>query len=500
MSKRLRQVAVAASVCLTVALFGCGGSGTAASDEPAATEETATEEAAEEEAAEEPAEEEAASELGKAELKVASSDVHYELKEVGSFEADRRDVSFQYKGAIGFDGDGNPQLLGIDGKPMLDGQAIKGIESWGSGLYLVGADLDDVNNCALVSLTDGTLIEPSAATMSYSTDDPADARFIEVVYATDETDDEDECFVYATDKMFSLSVEEGDTMYKGYAKVYDLKKHAFVDGVELDNGKRTALKDLGNAFVIEGKDGTYTMYSPKGKELWSSSDYPSFGKKSIATSSSGTYQIIGGKGKALFTYDNYITPMSNTYNDLYMVSQDDKIVAIDHDGNVVLGDGHDSIIGEYGGVFAVVDDEKTTLVDSAGKVLADDVQEYTTSGLIPGYVLYKDSDDSYAICKSDGTQLKGLDGSVYDMVCYKDNDYRVLSDDSTLTLYGAEALDKALVKGHKDESASTYGVYDLFTGEALLDESYESVGWAGGYVFAFKDGSWTVYEAKRVAK
>lgn len=44
---------------------------------------------------------------------------------------------------------------------------------------------------------------------------------------------------------------------------------------------------------------------------------------------------------------------------------------------------------------------------------------------------------------------------------------------------------------------SKYGVYDLFTGEQLLDDEYDAVGYAAGCVFVHEStGTWTVYEAE----
>ena len=495
MNARLRHMVLATGVCLSVALFGCGGSGGSSSEAPADIDE-GVEEVAEEE---EPAESEAApSELGTVDLEVASSDYHYELTEVASFEGDRRDVSFQYDGAIAFDDDGNPMLVGADGKPLCDGATIRSIEYWADGIYAVALDADDINDTGLVSMTEGELVPFEAAAITYATDDPADARFLEVIYATEQTDDEDECFIYATEDMVSVSIGEDDVMYKGYAKVFDLKKGAFVDGVKIDNGSRTALKDLGDSFLVEEKDGTTTMYSPKGKELWSTKDYPDVGKNSLCISGSDGYQIINAKGTPSFTTDGYLNTLAST-DDLYILNNgDEDAKVIDSEGRVALDGGFESVTGEYGGMFVIKQDGKTVIVDPKGETLADDVQDYTAQSIIPGYIMYQDGDDNRIFFKSDGTTMEIKDGSFYDMVCYDGSDYLVLKDGSySLTLDGVDTLDLALVRAKADGS-DAYTVYDLFTGEQVLDDAYEVVDWAGGYVYAFKDGTWTVFEAKRV--
>lgn len=493
MKARWRNAVLAVGVCLSVALFGCGGSKDTSTSEPAA--EAPAEESVEQE--EEPAQ--ASTELKQADLEVSGCDYHYELAEVGSFAGDSRSVSFQYDGAIGYNDAGEPLLLGIDGKPLLDGTVVRGIEYWAQGIYMASIEAEDINDSGLVSLTEGTIIPCEAATVAYATDDPADARFVEVVYATEPTENEDECFIYSTDKIFSMSIDEGDTMYKGYAKVFDLKERAFVEGVEIDNGSKSALTDLGDAFVVEGKDGTYTMYDPKGKELWSSESMPSFGLHSLASNESGAYQIIDATGKSSFVGDSYLSTIRST-SDLYAFSADDAMTIINSEGGVVLDGAFANVSSECNGLFIVKEGDTTKVVNPKGKAIFEEEKSCTISGIIPGYLLVNNNDDNTSrYLKSDGTVIEDVDGSMYDLVSYKDDSYLVLKDGTySLTLQGASKLDFALVEGCPDGASKSHGLYDLFTGEALLDPSYEEIDWAGGYVYALKDGTWTVYEAKRV--
>lgn len=473
---------------LTLGLAGCGGSQSSnAPSEPKEVEQTQ----------EAPAEEEPATqELGKTELKIAGCDYHYTLKEAGSFEGDKNIPSFQYDGAIGFNSDGKPQLLGVDGKPLLDGAAIRGIEYWANGLYLVALDNDEVNNTALVSLTDGTLVPPEAATFSYGTDKPEDARFVEVIYATDKTDNEDECFVYSTDKMVSISVEEGDIMYKGYGKVYDLEKRAFVDGVEITNGSRNAMKDLGDAFVVRDKDDRYTMYDATGKEVWSSSEYVDLGRHSVTYQSGGKSYIVDTKGQTSFVTDGYLNTLEST-DDLYSIQIGDDKKIIDSKGNVVLEDTYERITGEYDGIFAVTVDGKPQIIDATGKVLVDSMEEYTMSSELPGVLTYKNADGNRCICLSDGRLIENVDGLMSDFDFTQDNKHLVIKTGSyDIVANNPTSLDKGLLRGHPEGYSDTYALYDLFSGNELLDASYETINWAGGYVYAFKDGKWTVYEAK----
>lgn len=50
-----------------------------------------------------------------------------------------------------------------------------------------------------------------------------------------------------------------------------------------------------------------------------------------------------------------------------------------------------------------------------------------------------------------------------------------------------------LVKGRKGNSME-YGVYDVFTGKTLIEDENELVESAGGLIFTYSDGTWTVYK------
>ena len=46
----------------------------------------------------------------------------------------------------------------------------------------------------------------------------------------------------------------------------------------------------------------------------------------------------------------------------------------------------------------------------------------------------------------------------------------------------------------KSDSNGKYGVFDLFTGEQLLDYEYDRVEGIEGYVYALKGETWTIYK------
>lgn len=499
--RRMSMMMTAAGLGLAVCLYGCGGSKPADTSEQASTEtaeqsvdSSGTEETTQKEEKKTPAK------ASKTELEVSGCDYSYALKKVGSFKGSERDLSFTSDAAIGRNDGGQAVLVGIDGKPMLDGKAIQGVKYWCNGTYLFAEESGEANNVGLVSLADGVIIPAESATIVNGTERPEDARFLEVVYATDKTDNKDECFVYTSQSLISLGVQEGDTMYKGYAKVFDLEKRAFVEGVQIDNGEQNAFKDLGDAFVVKGKDGTYTMYDASGKELWSTKDNVRFGAHSVYVDSNGKESIVDTTGATTFEYDGYDLSTCESTDDIYTLKSDDGVQAVDMNGDAVLDGTFERIVSESYGLFTVTEGGKTKIIDKTGKVYAEDIDEYSTGLLIPGILRYKDGAGKYGLCMSDGRLIEDIENASSDLVIKKGDKYVVLkTGKADLALKSPATLDKALAKVRM-EDGQTYKLYDLFTGKELIDGGAESIGWAGGYVYAFKDGTWTVYEAKLSGK
>ena len=56
-----------------------------------------------------------------------------------------------------------------------------------------------------------------------------------------------------------------------------------------------------------------------------------------------------------------------------------------------------------------------------------------------------------------------------------------------------DALEIGMISAQSD-SNGLYGVFDLFNGEQLLDYEYEKVQTAAGYLYAYKNGAWEVYQ------
>ena len=424
----------------------------------------------------------------------------YELEEVGSFKADKYDVDFQRSGALevkGTNDDPEIYLLGPDGKRLLD-QKITGLNYLGNGVYAVNIDNgDEINNCGLVNTDGKQLLDFEAAVIKTVTNKAEDGRFAEVVYATKKTDKKEDAFVYSTDDNFSISPDEDDTMYEGYAEVFDLKKGKKVKGVRITNNTYNALHDLGDSFIVEQEDGSKIMYDASGKEIWNSgSSYTNISDHGVVVSEGNTYSIVDSKGKMRYESENSLTSVQGP-NGYFMENTGDKeYTVIDMDGNQVLKGSYDYISYEAGGLFDVGQDDDERVVDGNGKTIVEHSAGELVE-IVPGYCKSYNKDET-VLLEAGKEVLKGDSSSVKYMVVKNDDDkYFVFEDgDYSLELSYISAYGTALVCGKEDSSSSEYGLYDLFTGKTLLDQKYEKVGMAGGYIYAYADGTWTTYEVE----
>ena len=137
------------------------------------------------------------------------------------------------------------------GEAVID--SIADVDYLGDDLYAVRQEMtmEDVNKTGLYTGEGEELIPCEAASIVRPHNRDRDFHFLEVIYTTEQTDDESEAIIYFTQSMFSLHVGEDDVMYKGYAKIYDLDNRKFVDNFEAARLDRYSFYDLGESFLID---------------------------------------------------------------------------------------------------------------------------------------------------------------------------------------------------------------------------------------------------------
>ena len=82
------------------------------------------------------------------------------------------------------------------------------------------------------------------------------------------------------------------------------------------------------------------------------------------------------------------------------------------------------------------------------------------------------------------------------MILFKDGNGLVINNRSyDLNLNGAryDELTYAMISVGSTDTG-LYGVYDLFTGQQLLPFEYDMIRFAAGYLYAYRYGTWSIYQ------
>ena len=430
----------------------------------------------------------------------------YKLTETGEYKGDKSALRF-YDGYVVIETEGGYQIIGTDGELVLDGKVFTEFEYLSHGVYEVQAPVDGVNKMGLVR-ADGTELLPCEAAMfDHLTNDSKDSRFIEVVYSEGETENKDAAFCCAHEGAMSLATSTpgyGDTLYKGYARIFDLKKGSFVEGIEIrDAHVAASAHDLGDAFTLRWDNAT-KMYNADGKVIWSKDGSVSVYPRFVTWSDGGKTQVFDASGKGRYTSTETLDNFMYSYgwwSDDYLAERSNALYKImDFDGKQVLPKLYSNIAAYDNGLFVLKEKEN----DEAYKVLGADGTVVTENGsssifgLLPNYTVVSKKDNSYGVAK--GTKLiwEGdlhLIGIDY-LAVEKGGKVLTLNDEKfSLELEPKDGLFPALISGRSEDNA-TYGVYDLFTGKQLLKDEYEVVESGDDCVWTYANDTWTIYSVE----
>ena len=362
MKKRIVCALFAASLMATAALAGCSGSPVPV-PVPAPASSAASASPAESSAA--PAEQSSQqSEAPRGDAVIGK----LSARKVGSVKLNTDDVEYTGSGYI-------YQIAGKYGVVSLDGSKDTGAKyaaakeasgSYGSNKGFIAvrelsSDNKNINTTGLVDRNGNEVIPCKYAGIEMLND-----RYAKVITADKETKDKDAALIYFTDKMFSLSPDEGDTMYTGKWEVYDVTTKQLVKNVSGTHPYTVSAKgqfiifkdDSANSVTVDATG----LATNEGKKIYDDGSY--------MLEKNGKGEVYDTDDQLLFAYDENAYEVSR-YEEPYYVAR--------------------TTDANYNHTYFLLDKQGNTV----SKEFSDDLSDVT-----PNFVL-----SDKRIYKLDGTQL-----------------------------------------------------------------------------------------------
>lgn len=476
-------------------------------EEPAVEEPAAEEPEEPEEAAAEEPEEPAFEPKGKVEIEVDALPKEWTLTELGAAEDGQGTLTVRSDDLLvryERDGDNKVRYYPVDhmGKTLSD-QVFDDVEELLPEVYTVRAIQEGVNNTGLL-LEDGEqLLDCEAAIIRcvYSTYTEQSERYLLVVYGTEETENEDEAFFYATESWFSIQPEEGDVFYKGYGKVYDLELRRFVPELTINNADKYALHAGGSLLSYEDEEGVTRLYNADGKELYKVEGYASLDLgDSFAVVDYST--VLDEQGEVLLKSEDYWNVLDGTGR--FLVSNgygDQKTKVMDYFGNLLFElPGDHRVNRDGGGYFCGSIGEDGALFDKDGNIVVQ--VEGISSPSYEGYGIWEfyslDSEVKTVYYLANGTTVEADGRSAYELINElaepPEGEQGILpwnAPEEPVTVPGSypDRLTSALTLiGDREKT-----LIDCFGGNILL--TGKSIEFANSrYIYVETDGGLTVYE------
>ena len=429
-----------------------------------------------------------------------------DAKKVGSFSggsiSTTGDAGFIYK-----TDDGKYGVLSADGKH--DTGAIYTYVRSDKNYFLVTnateasvtGDAASMNRAGVIDAQGNELVP-----MKYASIDVLNDRYIRVCEVSAVTTNDDEALVYQTDRMFSMTAQDGDTLYKGTWFIYDAQTHQPVPGATgtkasdayayggivryYTDAKKNVYSDAKGNILPDGvkvlDNGCYTVssgnnsgvcYDSEGKELFRFSEGDFAPNYSVR--GNDAYLICKKYGDTTKYVVTDLTgkPVSAEFDDMPEVKGDLILVdgsVCDFNGNTVVEGKFEHIYYEeiFGGYWILENGVDHTVIQRDGTVLLQ-VQESSGGVSVDNY-------SSFSISKKIGD----------DNMCYsfKDADY---------TLKGSDLVSWLVRILNAD---NTYNIVDAITGKTLIDsiDTYYYVAGPGAVYICGKNssGTYDIYEIK----
>lgn len=383
-------------------------------------------------------------------------------------------------------------LLSHQGEDLLN-KTYHNYTYLGNGLAAAYDYSSEKPACELVNVETGEILLSDGAAKVEKISD----RFFYVIYATEVTENEDECFIYFTDSWISFAPGEDDVLYKGYGKVYDLEKGAFIDALTIEDPGQD-VEACGSTVCVEVEWGVHDLYPEDGtvksgvEDLYLADDHLityDYNNLTVYTSDFAEVTVLENAQPI---------DMDDIYSDTYFAFRNDEGAygVMDIHGNEIIPAKFYGINTIWNGLCVVYDkDFNYGLYDLGGNELLpceyemiygnditmrvktqDDVDcfYFPGTGLVEAQD-YTEADDVYYTYAEEGS---------HDLV-----NYIVLSTGEIITAEDYERAGIALI--YSEEA----GFMELVTGQTLLEGGFDDVKITNDYIYVKKGGTWTIYQA-----
>ena len=288
------------------------------------------------------------------------------------------------------------------------------------GIYIVTSDAAEPNNTGLVN-TNGKVYIPCETAGIRQIND----RLVRVYYGTKKVDKEEDALFFISDRTIAISYSkaDGDRLYAGYVRIYDLVEEKFVEGFQNDDPAVTVRGLTENFYTYNARTGLSTVYDPSGK--------PVQGFPELHSVSSNVDYVTASVGDETRVYDQnaklLLTSKEKSISKVfggkyYTVYRDDSLFHLyDFSGKEITKKGYNHI-DACGEQFIVAEKKNDSfiygVIDNAGNtVLPVSASFVSKDKPCTGFMWanYKET-DRYTLIYPDATTLsydKNLSGGSY---------------------------------------------------------------------------------------
>ena len=376
-------------------------------------------------------------------------------------------VNIYPQGLITEDSDGHFYVLDEMGVNHL-GRSYDNASYFTNDYFMVYDARTWPNSCGLVK-SDGTVVLPCESAIINGIRDTD--RYLKITVATEPTDKEN-AVLYTYDGWVAYPDEDSE-YYDGYVQYYDLKEGAyFEDWNEADPA------DIRKEYSAEpGADhSSWIILDPDGEQVaeLASQCYEIYGEGEVFSIKTDDGNIIVDRNDVPISDIAFKTSPTETNGFLWGVStkdQDYKTV-MDFSGNV-YADAADEIknvvIKPYGLTLLYNGDGHSLLLYPDGT--AAELGDYDGGGDLPYYIEGKEDDPNQLFVLNEGQ-------------------YKKIEEENITT----SGMDGNLMLLARAEGESDYSLYSAADGSILLENGGSRILASDNWVYALKDGIWTIYK------